>query len=119
MKKNIKVLKFILRKDSVQINIELRNLALKDKLNFIGDLSHFLEEKGTIVRSDEMALSLPLTQPRKVYKVQDIESEDYIECDYCHERSPLGSEICSNCHGSFKLIGSREIRMMPKEEKCQ
>jgi len=107
------MLKLIMKKDSIQMNMNLKeSFTLRDRIKLIRDLCQLLEQEGALAESDEVKLVTEPQKPKSPPKSEELpeEPETYIECGYCHGKSPLGSETCSKCHGSFKIVGGRKVR---------
>lgn len=104
------MLKLTMQKDSIQLNINLKeSFTLKDRIKLMGNLCQLLEQEGALVESDKVTL-IKLSNPEATKPAELTEEpEAYILCTFDQTKNPLGSERCSKCHGSLKLVGT-EVR---------
>jgi len=100
------MLKLTMQKDSIQLNINLKeSFTLKDRIKLMGNLCQLLEQEGALAESNKVTL-IKLSNPEAPKPAELTEEpEAYILCTFDQTKNPLGSERCSKCHGLLKLVG--------------
>lgn len=104
------MLKLTMKRGSIQVNMNLKeSFSFEDRIKLMGNLCQLLEREGALAKSDEVQL-IKLSNPEAPKPAELTEEpEAYILCTFDQTKNPLGSERCSKCHGSLKLVG-REVR---------